>query len=444
MRTPQRRIDPGVIRRLLKQPHRYQFFQAVRLLEQLFARRGSTSSEHALATRVSFRNTLSLSFPPSELQGIEAESLTPDMLETDEAFIAALEEGALATEGDVICLASELVAEVTAATGIIGTETLATLKGTDIEGTVSRHPMHDQGYDHDVPMLLADYVTTEQGTGFVHIAPGHGVEDYELAHLEHGIPLPDTVAEDGRLMDHLPLFAGLHVLRDNARIAEIMAGHGGLIGIGKLVHSYPHSWRSKAPLVYRNTSQWFVSMESHGLRDTAVALGLAAVLGIVRGHDGALAVNSTPGEGTAFKLLLPVRQADGLEPKDRSESGLILVVDDEEFVRTSLRQMLERVGYGVVDAEDAEAGLLMFRERQDELRAVLLDLAMPRMDGVEAFRRMQRIDKDVPVILMSGYDEWGAPQRFGKEPLAGFLSKPILTDILLAKIREVSTPLGGR
>ena len=185
--------------------------------------------------------------------------------------ITAREEDALASEGDVICLASDLVAEVTAATGITGTETLATLKGTDIEGTVSRHPMHDHGYDHDVPMLLADYVTTEQGTGFVHIAPGHGVEDYELAHLEHGIPLPDTVAEDGRLMDHLPVFAGLHVLRDNAQIAEIMAENGGLIGIGKLVHSYPHSWRSKAPLVYRNTSQWFVSMESHGLRDTAVA-----------------------------------------------------------------------------------------------------------------------------------------------------------------------------
>ena len=185
--------------------------------------------------------------------------------------ITALEEGALATKGDVICLATDLVAEVTAAIGIAETETLATLKGTDIEGTVSRHPMHDHGYDHDVPMLLADYVTTDQGTGFVHIAPGHGVEDYELAHLEHGIPLPDTVAEDGRLMDHLPVFAGLHVLRDNQKIAEIMAEHGGVIGIGKLVHSYPHSWRSKAPLVYRNTAQWFVSMESHGLRDTAVA-----------------------------------------------------------------------------------------------------------------------------------------------------------------------------
>ena len=131
--------------------------------------------------------------------------------------------------------------------------------------------MNGQGYDHDVPMLLADYVTTDQGTGFVHIAPGHGVEDYELAHLEHGIPLPDTVAEDGKIMEHLPIFAGMHVLRDNARIAEIMVEHGGVIGIGKLVHSYPHSWRSKAPLVYRNTAQWFVSMESHGLRDTAVS-----------------------------------------------------------------------------------------------------------------------------------------------------------------------------
>ena len=185
--------------------------------------------------------------------------------------ITEIGEKALSKVGDVICLASELVDEVTAAIGITATETLATLMGRDIEGTISRHPMHEHGYEHDVPMLLADYVTTDQGTGFVHIAPGHGVEDYELAHLEHGIPLPDTVAEDGKLMDHLPVFAGLHVLRDNLKIAEIMAEHGGVIGIGKLVHSYPHSWRSKAPLVYRNTAQWFVSMESHGLRDTAVA-----------------------------------------------------------------------------------------------------------------------------------------------------------------------------
>ena len=115
------------------------------------------------------------------------------------------------------------------------------------------------------------HVTTEQGTGFVHIAPGHGVEDFELAHLEHGIAVPDTVSESGQIMSHLPIFGGMHVLRDNQKIADLIASHKGVIGIGKLVHSYPHSWRSKAPVIYRNTAQWFVSMESHGLRDTALS-----------------------------------------------------------------------------------------------------------------------------------------------------------------------------
>ena len=109
---------------------------------------------------------------------------------------------------DVICLASELIEVVTNEIGVLETEILSSLRGKDIEGTISKHPMHDYGYPHDVPMLLADYVTTEQGTGSVHIAPGHGVEDYELAHLVHGIPLPDTVSEDGKLMKHLACFCG--------------------------------------------------------------------------------------------------------------------------------------------------------------------------------------------------------------------------------------------
>ena len=121
-----------------------------------------------------------------------------------------------------------------------------------------------------MPLLAGSHVTTEQGTGFVHIAPGHGVEDYELAHLKHGISVPETVGEDGYILPHLPLYGGMHALRDNAKIADMMAAHGGVIGIGKLVHSYPHSWRSKAPVIYRNTAQWFVSMETHGLRDIAL------------------------------------------------------------------------------------------------------------------------------------------------------------------------------
>ena len=184
--------------------------------------------------------------------------------------IDQVEEGSHASVGDVIALADALLDDVCAAIGVSAHTVLHRLKGADCVGTIAAHPLAAHGYEHDVPLLHADYVTTDQGTGFVHIAPGHGVEDYELAHLQHGIPVPDTVAEDGRIMEHLPLFAGMHVLRDNLKIAEKMAELGGVIGIGKLVHSYPHSWRSKAPLVYRNTSQWFVSMESHGLRKIAV------------------------------------------------------------------------------------------------------------------------------------------------------------------------------
>ena len=185
--------------------------------------------------------------------------------------IDAIDAGSHAKLGDVIALASQLCEEVLLGIGVSKHTVLHAVMGSDCVGTIAAHPLAADGYDHEVPLFHADYVTTDQGTGFVHIAPGHGVEDYELAHLQHGVPVPDTVAEDGKIMEHLPLFAGMHVLRDNQKIAEMMAERGGVIGIGKLSHSYPHSWRSKAPLVYRNTSQWFVSMSSHGLRDTAVS-----------------------------------------------------------------------------------------------------------------------------------------------------------------------------
>ena len=185
--------------------------------------------------------------------------------------VAGVAEEQHAKLNDVIAVATDLLDQVMPAVGVTEYEVLHEITGADCTGTIASHPLVGHGYEHDVPLFHADYVTTEQGTGFVHIAPGHGVEDYELAHLVHGVPLPDTVAEDGKIMEHLPLFAGMHVLRDNKKIAEMMAELGGVIGIGSLVHSYPHSWRSKAPLVYRNTAQWFVSMESHGLRDTAVS-----------------------------------------------------------------------------------------------------------------------------------------------------------------------------
>ncbi|MGB2318789.1 MAG: isoleucine--tRNA ligase [Candidatus Puniceispirillum sp.] len=184
--------------------------------------------------------------------------------------LSELAEGSLAKKDDLVCIAADLLDNFLAEVGVTAHDIIAEIDGASFAGTICAHPLADDGYDHDVPMLAGDFVTTEQGTGFVHTAPGHGVEDYELAHLEHGIPVPDTVAEDGKIMPHLPLFAGMHVLRDNQKIADMMAESGGVIAIGKQTHSYPHSWRSKAPLVYRNTAQWFVSMESHGLRATAL------------------------------------------------------------------------------------------------------------------------------------------------------------------------------
>ena len=189
--------------------------------------------------------------------------------------ITETSDSSLAQLGEVVCLADELKDRVFDETGIVKADVVTCFRGADIAGSVAHHPMYLQGYDHDVPLFLADYVTTEQGTGFVHIAPGHGPEDYALAHLQHGVEVPDTVGEDGLIAEHLPLFGGMHVLRDNQKIADILNEYNGLIGIGTLVHSYPHSWRSHAPVIYRNAAQWFVSMgdehvDGTGLRSVAL------------------------------------------------------------------------------------------------------------------------------------------------------------------------------
>jgi isoleucyl-tRNA synthetase len=192
------------------------------------------------------------------------------------AQVTSTGEGSPVRPGDRLVCARDRAADVKTAARITDWRELDHLGGHALAGTLCRHPLAGQGYDFDVPLLPADFVDTETGSGFVHIAPGHGTDDWELG-VRHGVPVPDTVDGDGAFLDHVPLFAGKRVLRPNGKegdanraVVAALSEAGQLLASGTLVHSYPHSWRSKAPLIFRNTPQWFISMDRTGLRQAAL------------------------------------------------------------------------------------------------------------------------------------------------------------------------------
>ncbi len=182
--------------------------------------------------------------------------------------VETVAEGSLARPGEKLVLADDLAEAVRQESGIEGWQHVAAVSNP--AGTVCAHPFRGQGYDFDVPLLKAGFVTTEQGTGFVHIAPGHGADDFDLG-VAFGIEVPETVDADGTYFDHVPMFAGRHVFKVDKEMLEALTDAGALLAHGRLVHSYPHSWRSKAPLIFRNAPQWFISMSATGLRDKALA-----------------------------------------------------------------------------------------------------------------------------------------------------------------------------
>ncbi len=169
-------------------------------------------------------------------------------------------EGSLARVGERLLIALALLPQVCAEVGITTHHVIHVHKGTEFEGAIAAHPLRGEGYDHDAPLLPADYVTTEQGTGFVHIAPAHGEEDFALGRL-HGIEVPEAVGDDGTYAAWVPLFAGQHVFKAAGPVGAAIEAAGGLLARGTLTHSYPHSWRSKAPVIYRATPQWFIRMD---------------------------------------------------------------------------------------------------------------------------------------------------------------------------------------
>jgi len=206
-----------------------------------------------------------------------------EAMETDLAFEP------WAKPGDRLILAEKLAADVMSAAKVAK---YRKVEAVDCQGMVLAHPLHalDSHYAFQVPMLAGDHVTEDAGTGFVHTAPGHGADDY-VVWMAHGHrEIPETVDADGAYYDHVPLFGGLKVLEtegkksgkfgpaNNAVIDKLIEA-GGLLARGRLEHSYPHSWRSKAPVIFRNTPQWFIRMDepledaTHGgrsLRETAL------------------------------------------------------------------------------------------------------------------------------------------------------------------------------
>ena len=141
--------------------------------------------------------------------------------------------------------------------------------GDDLKGTVCAHPFKEQGFLFDVPLICGEHVTTESGTGLVHTAPGHGPDDFLLG-KKYNLEIADVIDDNGVYASSVPHFSGIHVFKADDHVITLLKNSNKLLFSSKLNHSYPHSWRSKAPLIYRTTAQWFINIDHDNLRTKAL------------------------------------------------------------------------------------------------------------------------------------------------------------------------------
>ena len=168
-----------------------------------------------------------------------------------------------------IVVANNLIDSVVKSCGIKNHKVLKIFKGSEFKETICSHPLSKMNFSYDIPMLEANFVDLEQGTGIVHCAPSHGPDDFNLC-LKNNIPSSYTVDNAGLYTKEIPYFNGTHIFKADSLVIEKLKEQNKLLKDDKLHHSYPHSWRSKAPLIYRATPQWFISMEKNSLRNKAI------------------------------------------------------------------------------------------------------------------------------------------------------------------------------
>ena len=188
--------------------------------------------------------------------------------------VTAAPEGNWAIAGEKFIIADKLADEVLKAGRVEAYRRVADVKPA---GLICDHPLSAKGYDFPVPLLDGDHVTDDAGTGFVHTAPGHGADDYNIWMEKNGGAIPSTVNADGFYTKDAPGFEGGRVIDQygkwgnaNRLVMDALKEAGMLLSAKRKTISYPHSWRSKKPIIFRNTPQWFISMSSHGLRDKAL------------------------------------------------------------------------------------------------------------------------------------------------------------------------------